>query len=364
MSAFHLKGFVKTVTPLVQTPMQEGNSGTDTEITRLNVLRDLDTISPKKDGSMPRMVVSVPIYSGNGFRGLFRRITSSIIFDHFLEQDQFIPMHIGDWFRAGSGRSSFAVVDLAEKPEGFNTQFAKVLPRDLEYYQQNTNIHSGIFGGGLVCRGNLSVSDLIAVCEESRPILPHFSLPETLPNCYSLIGKKFWSRTSLNKYNDELKWYSEEEVDAYFEKLNALAEAKAESKKNKDDTDTKTERLSVQMIGRYEYIVPNTPLAFQMRLKNASAAQIGLIVRGFEKFAENPQLGALNRWYFGMVRMNLQDPENPQRKITIDPSFGIECQGFDEEKAAFDEWLANVTMDDLDIAKTLCKEDKKKKGKK
>ena len=349
-----LQGFIKTVTPLVQMPPQGGGSRGRTYMSRLNIIRDPSEVqaeSEKDDGERVRFVSRVPIYTANGLVGLFRRLTAKNIFDSLLEKGHKVPLHIADWMRTGAGRSADSFVSGDEDPEkqemDFSEHFKGIRPEAITEYGQNVNIHSGVFGGGIFMEGRLQLMDLIPAVEETRPVLNEFALDEALPKATEIYSVRPWVRKAdLLESNPELKWFDDQELQRYYAAV--YKEAEDRKQKQSKGEETSGHKLSTRHIGEVEHIVPNTRMAFSMTLVDPVPAQVGMMVRAFEELAEFPYLGGKQRWGFGQIEANVAKKGSADRIVITEPG-SCDIEGFDEELVAYDDWLAEISVNDLDI---------------
>lgn len=104
--------------------------------------------------------------------------------------------------------------------------------------------------------------------------------------------------------------------------------------------------VSVLMpLAGYEAIPPGTPLKQRMILKNANDAELGVLVRALEEFANDPQLGAHAAHGCGIVRCEwvVKVDGEDVGVLRVEPFEGLSIDGeslinlCDRAKAAFEE---------------------------
>ena len=344
---FALKGIVKTLSPLSQTPYNPRGRGAG-EVGHIQHLARLAVhtpqSAPKDDAGTTRgLITQVPIFSSNALRGKLRREAAYDIFDRFMLEGVKIPLAVAGWMRAGAGRNAKDTLP--------NWMTPARLQREV---MEEGNIHTGLFGAGMQCPSAFKVDDLLPCVQELNDAGMLHDLPPMpeLPRAYEVVAARAWVRVNdLNRVGDQANeiYLDAKEVEQAIKDAEEMRQKRTEDRKAKkkakeEGTEYEAEEelaAAAGQLGAVEYIVPNMAMAFRSHFDNVSPAQVGLFVAALRRFADHPYLGAHRRWGFGHVSMRLNDDQGRMVAIGTD---GFVQQGFDEELAAYEEWRSGIEL--------------------
>jgi CRISPR type IV-associated protein Csf2 len=326
-------GKAKAVTKLYQHPQGDSTNARGENFLRLPRIKVIG-----ENGT----VLRVPRISGNSFRGILRRMTAHVIFDKFLAQGKKIDLKSVHWMVSGASRNATNKLPDEITP-----------PVILKEVMEEGNIHSGLFGGGLGLPGSIAVHDLVPKVSELAALGLMYcqnEQPEELPALSDVTGVYEWVRKDLNIHQqDTLGYVAHEDLEAYAADLvkNRKDRKKAKKEKEKYDGDA-----NVQQLGKVEYLAENLDLFASFEMMHVTPAQVGLMIAGLERFANDPFIGAMRRWGWGKIDLNLKDQHGRSVVVALGQ---FEQTGFDAELDAFEEWLDTIETDRLDPLEWLTK---------
>jgi len=361
---FALKGFVKTLTPLSQNPYTNRSTPNGENHQRMGRLKIVtpDNAVENSDGVIRGMVTEVPVFSANGMRGMLRRACAEVILDKFLAEGVKAPVHVVQWMFAGAARNAKETLSKAALP---------ALIQDETMI--SGNIHAGLFGGGLGLPSAFKIEDLVPCVDEvnTAGLLEDISTIADLPKAWEILGFRGWVRVddlSRRDSGHKLRFFDASDLEE------ALALAEEERKKrnraNKSKAKAKSDGetyvgeddlgVAAGQLGIVEYIAPGVSMVFRAFFDHVAPAQVGLFIKGLERFGDDPRIGSNARWGFGRVSLMLEDDLG--RRVSVgDGSFTQD--GFDAEIEAFENWLGQVDVDRLDTMAILPTDKKEKESK-
>ena len=362
-----LKLRATTITPLMQIESTEkrpdAKSGHDKNVTKIKTRYVIEDDS----------LVKIPIYTGNGFRGLLRRKMSEIILEEATKKG--IKIDTTNYFMmvAGGGANY-------QKQEFSVVQKVKEL-----------NPVISILGTSLAVPGKLIVTDLIP--DNYRDFLyttkrrndeeintdDKSSEFGDFENTSSDVGTSFKKcalikERTFTKKDDVIaqtkygRFLSSEDIRDWEDKM--------ENEKIKDKKE-ESDRLTIQSILNAEYIIPGTKFTGYITLKSEDLTDIeyGLLLKALANLT-GEFLGASSSIGFGIMNYNffdndkitdknrdgeeiiaslVEDNNLLQRKISI-----TEREHEQNCIAEFDKWLANLNEDNINISKLMQSSSEKK----
>ena len=333
----------KTESPLMQTKvdLNKTKGGGTTEIKKMPVLVGSE-------------VKEVPFYSSNGIDGKFRRIGTSIILDAAIRKGitidkEFVKSYHYMANGGGSGTEKESSLGIAEREtlKGLNPLIS-------------------LFGTGLIVSGKIIIHNFLP----SKRIINDESMyysgeikdkPGFFWNKSKLIGTDtIIKRDDILDYNNYArKFFTVEDVNEWqkeVEENRSKRKADKDAGKSKNESEKKSD---IQNIISREYIIPGVEFYSSVAMKEEwSDIEKGLFYSILREFVKYP-LGAIVNKGWGVVSFNIKNAEGDtiMRSYPKDEEYLSEIQiddtFTDKENAcvsAFDNWLKNITVDNIDIA--------------
>jgi CRISPR type IV-associated protein Csf2 len=359
-----LKVRTSAVTPLVQIESSE---------TRMNAKsgHEKKVITVKTriiiDGND---IVKIPVYTGNGFRGLLRRKMSELILEEANRKG--IKIDTTNYFLmvAGGGanyqKQDFSVVQKVKE----------------------LNPIISILGTSLAVPGKLIVTDLIPdykdylyvgkkKIEETETddnqnefvdIENNTSVP--IKRCALIKERTFTKKDDILAQTKFGRFLSSEDIKQWEE---TMEEEKIKDKEKESD------RLTVQSILNAEYIVPGTKFTGYIATKeDLTEIEYGLLLKGIANLTEE-YLGAGSSNGFGIMNYSIYDNDkitdknrNGEEIITslvdsdnlLSRKISLTEREYEQNCiAAFDRWLQGITEDNINVAKLMKSTSEKKADK-
>ncbi len=354
-----LKVNFTAVTPFMQTETTETRrkEGEEKAITTIKTR----TIYDEETGGL----VKLPIYTGNGFRGLLRRKMSEILLEEAQRKE--IKINTTDYFlmTAGGGANyQKQEFDIVQKVKSLNPLIS-------------------LLGTSLAIPGKLIVTDFMPV--DYRPYLYEFksknaeangeefqnNVPMLHYGCSLIQTRTFTKKDDILNQTKFGRFLSKEDVKAWeetIEKERAERKNEKENNENKKSEDKK-ERKTIQSILNAEYIIPGTKFAGYITVKDdLTDIEYGLLLKGLANLTYE-YLGAGSSNGFGIANYNIYDAVTGEevisslvdsenllfRKLSItEREYELNCI------AAVGKWLNDITEDNIDIAKLMKSSSEKK----
>jgi CRISPR type IV-associated protein Csf2 len=360
-----LKVKAVAVTPLMQIESTEkrpdAKSGHDKNVTKIKTRYVIEDDS----------LVKIPIYTGNGFRGLLRRKMSEIILEEATKKG--IKIDTTNYFMMVAGGGA-----------NYQKQEFSVLQKVKEL-----NPVISILGTSLAVPGKLIVTDLIPDYkdflyfgkskkseEEETDDNNEFADIESASNnltttpikkCALIKERTFTKKDDILAQTKYGRFLSSEDI----KKWEDIIEEEKVKDKEKD-----SDRLTIQSILNAEYIVPGAKFTGYITAKDdLTNIEYGLLLRAIANLTEE-FLGAGSSMGFGIMNYNIYDNDKISdknrdgeevvtslvdsenllsRKLSItEREYELNCI------AAFDKWLNDITEDNIDIARLMKSSSEKK----
>ena len=355
-----LKVNATTVTPLMQIEASE------TRRDKNGVKKLITTVKTRFVENENIGLVKIPIYTGNGFRGLLRRMMSEIILEEAIKKG--IKINTSDYFLmvAGGGANyQKQDFDVVEKVRFLNpvisilgTSLAvpgKLIVTDLtpENYEEHLYEYKS--------RKNNEEVETAGIEDESEFNNENIGVIETAKYGCSLIQTRtFTKKDDILAQTKFGRFLSKEDISDW--------EKKISEEKNKNKEAGEGERLTIQSILSAEYIVPGTKFAGYILSKEAlTDVECGLLLRGLTNLT-GEYLGAGSSNGFGIANYNIYDKDGNEVISSLVDSDNLlrrttTVTERDHEKgciAKFNEWLSNLTEDNINVSGLMKSTEKKK----
>ena len=317
-----------TVTPLLQIEESDIVNGIPT------------TKQKRKEEVYNNTVARFPYFSGNGWRGLLHREISDLVMKKALDKNIKIDATNFHLLSAGGG-SNYQTQDLV-----------------VELKIRELNPIASIFGLSLAVEGKLMVSDFEPTDKMYKERSNKSGYYSDLIRISSYVkkdelvqGKTGYGRIlSLN----DLTTYNEE---------NEMV--KVQRKDARETGENSVRKLGIQAYNKREYVIAGTIFnGYIGAKKELTDIEKGCLLVGIENVVKK-QLGSTHNLGFGVVNyMVLQEDENGSEREVLITSTNeknifnpiSEVRYSDEERACikvFNEWLENITEDNILLSKIL-----------
>lgn len=317
-----------TITPLLQ-------------IDESDIINGIPTVKQKRKEEVYNSTVArYPYYSGNGWRGLLHREVSDLVMKKALDKGIKIDATNFHLLSAGGG-SNYQTQDLA-----------------VELKIRELNPIASIFGLSLAVEGKLMISDFEPMDKMYRERKDKSGYYSDLIRTASYI-KKDELVQGKNGYGRIL---SLDDLAAYNEENEMVKEQRKDARETGENS---VRKLGIQAYNRREYVISGTIFNGYIGAKQElSDIEKGCLLVGIENVTKK-QLGSTHNLGFGVVNyMILQEDENGSEREVLVTSTNeknifnpiSDVRYSNEEKAyikAFNEWLENITEDNILLSKIL-----------
>ena len=359
-----LKVRTSAVTPLMQIESSEtridAKSGHEKNVTTIKTRFVIDDDS----------IVKIPIYTGNGFRGLLRRKMSELILEEASRKG--IKIDTTNYFLMVAGGGA-----------NYQKQDFSVVQRVKEL-----NPVISILGTSLAVPGKLMVTDLIPDYKdylyvgkkkieetetddnqnEFADIENNTSVP--IKRCALIKERTFTKKDDIIGQTKYGRFLSAEDIKQWED---TMEEEKIKDKEKESD------RLTVQSILNAEYVVPGTKFTGYIATKeDLTEIEYGLLLKGIANLTEE-YLGAGSSNGFGIMNYNVYyndkitgENRNGEEIITslvdsnnlLSRKISITEREYEQNCiAAFDKWLKSISQDNIDVARLMKSTSEKKADK-
>lgn len=339
---------VTTESPLCQID----ESGTLIKVKKMKVLVHNEGEEPK--------VLSTPIYTANGFRGMLRRTAFEMMCEALLLK--------GKGAEAIGGPTNFHILNA-----GGGNNFPKQTI-DVEKRVRELNPLASVFGVSLAIEGKLIVENLI----------PKRDLGDRFDYCYYKVDEKdgrpsylasnilaertYIKRDDLLDHTGNAIYLSEQEIKDWEFAVNDNHKAR---KATADLGDSKVKKESIKHIQDQEYIIPGTSLygAIDYKIKFTDL-ETGMLIRTLEKAALK-RLGSGSNTGHGKVTYQIDFMDGCSIVSSVDKKTGFKINlkttlTEDAQKCVniFDQWLQDISEENIQLDKVLLSSESKDSDKK
>lgn len=268
-------GAITLTSPLyVPTPFESKSSGEEKKRQVSDVIK---TEYVGVDGKKRR----VPYFPANGFRGRLRREATSIILKAY---NSLVSLNLYHSMSCGA-------VTGAPGKDKHGVEYSIGLKAELSY-QYSKNVFAGLFGGGFyMLPSGFRVSDMLPAVEglTVAGLLPYgYSGPVVDIESFNLTTNFIMLRRddAINDPSKTMQHCEVSDIDDWIAEL--------------ESTGVDRNKLSLTNFLEVAAIMPGTPMAFSMDLKDElTDAQIGLMLLSLQSLCNKQGLGAASRKGFG-----------------------------------------------------------------
>lgn len=339
-----------------------------------------------------RKALSVPIYTGNGFRGMLRRETMAVMLEAVVRNAENKITQATEELRvalledelaetpAEKEDASVAIAKaktnktLAEKesektiatPEDYHLMNAgggnlyQEQPFDVEDSIRELNPQISIFGASLAIKGKLRVSNFIPLeKDESGEVFYQFH-ESSEGNAYSsiLADTTVIVRDGILDRDKNSQYLTREQIEEWLVKSDANIKARAKDREEKDKK-TKTKKQTIRGAIDREYVAVGVDFfgGISEREKLTSIEK-GLLVMGIERAILN-NLGSTSANDFGKVNYTIEIDKDSKLKTEVNEYGKCEITSryySDELNTCISdtkEFLTEITRENLEITKIL-----------
>lgn len=294
------------------------------------------------------MIIDIPIYTGNGFRGLLRRVMAKLIIS-----------------AAGAKGIELTASDLFIMINGGGSNYS-AQSIEVENKVRQLNPQVSLFGVSLAIAGRLIVTDLVPI----NPLIREYSNDDndTVFSKSGLIKKMtFTTKDDVLVHSKYGKLINENEMVKWIDEQ-TITQNKRKQERNEDmSSEEKTKKTGTQAIFQKEYIVPGTTLKGNISVRDGeiSMLEYGLLLKTLEEMTKET-LGSSGSIGFGIA--NYRIDVNKKNIITsiADEDYQLEknVNTFyaDHENKAIktaEKWLNNITEENVCLKDVLINNAKK-----
>jgi CRISPR type IV-associated protein Csf2 len=334
MSNFNARITNKNLTPILQI---EGN--TKERIDYLDNL-EVDTVTQKTITELYEGIpVNIPVISGNGVRGLLRRVIGTFLIEKYLQKGYKIKAEDFHLMMAGGGSN-------------YQTQ-----PFEVEEKVRELNPVVSLFGTSLAIEGKLIITNLkpqdalIKVIEGKNGI---FAISQVLQKFTFVKVDDILQKTKFGRF------LTKEDIEEWEKKVEVTQEQR--KKEREIEAEKKTKKVAIQGVFAKYYIVPNTVFNGYISIKYPlTEIERGLLLKGLERLTQE-QLGSTKNLGFGVCdwEISIGNGSKIVARSKNENIFEKNIQMLlnDEDEQAVkkaEEWLENIAPENIEISKVLIK---------
>ena len=282
-SSFCITGFVRTTAPMVQVGPGEGKE------TMFMPIPGESYSFTGPDGVLRTMPLRLPFVTGNSVRGRLRRLASAKVFESLHDRGQKIDRrHFLSIVRGAYGRADIA---------GGSTYRAQLAAAE--------NVFAGLFGGGtMMLESKFSVSNLVPLLKgNARYLSPlHSKLDgEALDDAKNItFDALMTARNDLSKLpefdviNNAEESFDQHQSDNISDRGTSVAGEEISLGKN-----------DLRNFVQRRVMSPNVPLGFQIRVRNVTPAQAGLMIMAVQQWVYANEIGGQGSRGYGTFHAKL-----------------------------------------------------------
>jgi len=325
----------KLLSPLAQIDKTDKDKTLGTNIIRIKSITfadyDSDYAPSNPEGEQMPMLVRIPIYTANGFRGLLRRKAAKIIAQKAIDKGLTLSRKDFHLMFSGGGNN-----------------YATVPSISLQHKIRELNPLASLFGTSLALESKLIISDLVPVHRMTK----HLSDNDYLFS--QLIGK-----TTLITRDDILlgtkysRFVSANDIEEWIEHNQEQIKQRKQDRMDNVKNDEKTKKDTIKNIIAKEYIIPGTILEASISFKSEpTPIERGLLLSALIE-AASEQLGSSISNGFGYTEYTVTENENivmeSFRRKDFLPACNVNYDKDNEYLVAFRKWLDNLKQENISI---------------
>lgn len=291
----------------------------------------------------------VPIYTGNGFRGMLRRETMAVMLEALAKN-------------AKDGEKLIATPEDYHLMNAGGGNLYQEQPFEIEDEVRKLNPQLSLFGASLAIKGKLRVSNLVPFEKDQNDEIFYQFYESKEGEVFSsiLANTTIISRDGILDRDKNSQYLTREQVKEWLEKSEENKKARTQNRNSEDDNE-KVNKSTIRNIIEREYVAVGVDfyggISEREKLTNIER---GLLILGLEKAVLN-NLGATSANDFGKVKYTI-DIENDSKLETDVDEYGkcfISSRHYsDELKKCIketEEFLQNISKENFEISRILTK---------
>jgi len=289
----------------------------------------------------------VPIYTGNGFRGMLRRETMAVMLEAYAKNSK-------------SGEKIMA------SPEDYHLMNAgggnayPNQPFNVEDKVRELNPQISLFGASLAVKGKIRVSNFVPFEKnENSDVFYQFYESQEGHVFSSIIGEsKIVVRDGILDRNQNSQYLTREQIEDWLEKNDTNTKERA---KDRESDEKNTKKKTMRGLVTREYVAVGVDFFGGIsEIEKLTIIEKGLLVLGLERAILN-NLGAVSSNDFGKVKYTIEIDKDSKLETDIN-KYGqctISSRYYSEELEKClketQKFLKNISKETFDIAKLLIK---------
>ncbi len=293
--------------------------------------------------------LSVPIYTGNGFRGMLRRETMAVMLEALAKNTN------------GSEKLIATPEDYHLMNSGGGNLYQEQ-PFDIEDKVRELNPQVSLFGASLAIKGKLRVSNLVPFEKDENGEVFYQFHESKEGNVFSsiLADTTVIVRDGILDRDRNSQYLTREQIEEWLEKSDANIKARAKDREN-EDRNTKVKKQTIRGAIDREYVAVGVDffggISEREKLTNVEK---GLLVLGLEKAVLN-NLGSTSANDFGKVKYTIEIDKDSKLETDVDEygkcvisnrHYSDDLKNCIKEAEAF---LQNISKENFEITKILIK---------
>lgn len=296
-----------------------------------------------------KKALSVPIYTGNGFRGMLRRETMAVMLEALAKNTKDSEKLIAtpeDYHLMNSGGGNM-----------YQEQ-----PFDIEDKVRELNPQISLFGASLAIKGKLRVSNFVPFEKDDNGEVFYQFYESKEGNVFSsiLADTTIIVRDGILDRDKNSQYLTHEQIEEWLEKSDENNKARAKDRENEDKS-KKVKKETIRGMLDREYVAVGVDffggISEREKLTNIEK---GLLILGLEKAVLN-NLGSTSANDFGKVKYTIEIDKDSKLETDVD-EYGkciISSRYYSDElenciKEA-KEFLKNISKENFEITKILIK---------
>jgi len=334
----------QTKSPLCQIDKTEDASSKKNSIIRVKKQK---VFVENKHGA--KKALSVPIYTGNGFRGMLRRETMAVMLEALAKN-------------TAEGEKIIATPEDYHLMNSGGGNLFQEQPFDIEDTVRKLNPQISLFGASLAIKGKIRVSNFSPFeKDENGEVFYQFFETEN-GNVYSsiLANTTVIVRDGILDRDRNSQFLTQEQIQEWLEKSDANIKARAKERDNDDkDKIKKTKKQTIRGAIDREYVAVGVDFFGGIsEIEKLTNIEKGLLILGLERSILN-NLGSTSANDFGKVNYKITIDKNSTLETSVDEygkiiisksKYSIDTKKYLEKTQ---EFLQNITKENFEITKIL-----------
>lgn len=286
--------------------------------------------------------VKTPIYTGNGFRGMLRRICTEMLLEkYFIDGGEISAVNFHLMNAGGGNNFSRQKAEIEEKVRELNPVIS-------------------VFGTSLAVRGKLVVPNFVPMekDENGELALRYRTSEEGRPYSDVVARESFVKQDDLLTRKGNARFVPFDTVVDWEKLTTENTQARRGQSAEEKKSDAKVKKESIQHIQEREIVIPGIDFYSSIDwIMPLSDIERGMLLRAFERAAER-RLGANSNLGLGRVAYHIDSNDDGETLIesVVDRAFNskieVRLNLSDSDAAcvkAFDDWLEGLGAENMEI---------------